>query len=223
MNASLQALASTNSGATAPSTTYANMLWYDTAANILYMRSEANDNWIKLGELDQSALTFAPENAVPSGAVVYLARSTAPSGWLKANGAAVSRTTYSKLFAAIGTTWGAGNGSTTFNVPDLRGEFMRGWDDGRGVDGGRSFSSLQLDQMQRVQGQLSGVVFTGAAGQSGALSTAQTFAGVYGVGGNGTERVVGFDSGGSANARVSADSSGETRPRNRALLACIKF
>ncbi|MCB2019807.1 MAG: tail fiber protein, partial [Burkholderiaceae bacterium] len=47
------------------------------------------------------------------------AMSSLPSGWLNCNGAAVSRTTYSALFAAIGTVWGAGNGTTTFNVPDL--------------------------------------------------------------------------------------------------------
>jgi hypothetical protein len=58
MNASLQALASTNSGATAPSTTYANMLWYDTAENILKMRSEADDAWINVGYFDQGANAF---------------------------------------------------------------------------------------------------------------------------------------------------------------------
>lgn len=58
MNASLQALASLNSGATAPSTTYANMLWYDTAANILKMRSEADDAWVNVGYLDQTANAF---------------------------------------------------------------------------------------------------------------------------------------------------------------------
>jgi hypothetical protein len=58
MNASLQALASLNSGATAPSTTYANMLWYDTANNTIFMRSEADDAWINIGELDQSTLKF---------------------------------------------------------------------------------------------------------------------------------------------------------------------
>ena len=55
MNASLQALASLNSGATAPATTYANMLWYDTAANILKMRSEAAPDWINVAYVDQSA------------------------------------------------------------------------------------------------------------------------------------------------------------------------
>ena len=63
---------------------------------------------------------------VAAGAVIFAARTTAPAGYLKANGAAVSRTVYAALFAAIGTTFGAGDGSTTFNLPDLRGQFMRG-------------------------------------------------------------------------------------------------
>lgn len=69
--------------------------------------------------------------------------SSAPAGWLKANGAAVSRTAYADLFSRIGTTFGAGDGSTTFNLPDYRGEFLRGFDDGRGLDGGRTLNSVQ--------------------------------------------------------------------------------
>ncbi len=80
------------------------------------------------------------------GKVVAFARSSAPSGFLKCNGAAVSRTTYAALYAAIGTTFGSGDGSTTFNVPDLRGEFVRGWDDARGIDSGRTFGSWQDGQ-----------------------------------------------------------------------------
>ena len=78
------------------------------------------------------------DQAAPAGTVAYIAGSAAPAGWLKANGAEVSRTTYAPLFAAIGTRYGAGNGTSTFNLPDLRGEFVRGWDDGRGVDVGRA-------------------------------------------------------------------------------------
>jgi hypothetical protein len=66
INLALQALASTSSGATAPATTYANMLWYDTATNFLYMRSEADDAWIKLGTLDQSTNTFSAEVDLPT-------------------------------------------------------------------------------------------------------------------------------------------------------------
>lgn len=58
---------------------------------------------------------------IPSGIIADYGGGSAPSGWLLCDGSAISRTTYSSLFAAIGTTWGAGNGSTTFNLPDLRG------------------------------------------------------------------------------------------------------
>ena len=87
-------------------------------------------------------------------AVLYFAGQTAPVGWLKANGAAVSRTAYAALFAAIGTTYGAGDGSTTFNLPDLRGEFMRGWDDGRGIDHGRVLGSAQGDAIRNITGSI---------------------------------------------------------------------
>lgn len=59
--------------------------------------------------------------------------SWAPAGWLKCNGAAVSRTAYADLFARIGTMFGGGDGYSTFNLPDYRGEFLRGFDDGRGL------------------------------------------------------------------------------------------
>lgn len=62
----------------------------------------------------------------PAGIIAPFAGTSAPSGWLSCNGAAVSRVDYATLFAAISTTWGSGDGSTTFNVPDLRGAFLRG-------------------------------------------------------------------------------------------------
>lgn len=67
-------------------------------------------------------------------------------GWIKANGAAISRETYARLFAYYGTAYGAGNGSTTFNVPDYRGEFPRFFDDGRGLDSGRVLTTVQAGQ-----------------------------------------------------------------------------
>lgn len=80
------------------------------------------------------------------GKVTAFARKSAPPGHLKCNGAAISRTTYAALFAAIGTTFGSGDGSTTFNIPDFRSETIRGWDDGRGIDTGRVFGSWQDGQ-----------------------------------------------------------------------------
>jgi microcystin-dependent protein len=74
---------------------------------------------------------------VPSGTTVPYAGGSAPSGWLLCDGAAVSRTTYAALFATIGTLFGVGNGSTTFNVPDLRGRFPLGKDNMGGTSANR--------------------------------------------------------------------------------------
>jgi microcystin-dependent protein len=83
---------------------------------------------------------------VPAGMIVEFATATPPSGYLVCDGTPKSRTAYADLFAAIGTVWGAGDGSTTFNVPDLRGVFRRGWDAGRGIDTGRAFATSQASQ-----------------------------------------------------------------------------
>ncbi|MEA1031258.1 phage tail protein [Pseudomonas sp. N-137] len=80
------------------------------------------------------------------GDIKVVATAEPPQGWLKCNGALVSRAQYAALFAAISTRFGAGDGSTTFALPDLRGEFIRGWDDGRGVDSGRVLGTGQTGQ-----------------------------------------------------------------------------
>ena len=88
-------------------------------------------------------LSFSIVEGVPTGSVFCLAVNTVPTGYVKCNGQSYSRTgTYAALFAVIGTTYGA-NDSSTFKVPDLRGEFIRGFDDGRGVDNGRSINDPQ--------------------------------------------------------------------------------
>ena len=66
-----------------------------------------------------------------------------PTGYLECDGSAVSRTTYAALFAVIGSLYGTGDGSSTFNLPDLRGEFIRGYDNGRGIDNARPLASTQ--------------------------------------------------------------------------------
>ncbi|MGP6422624.1 phage tail-collar fiber domain-containing protein [Pseudomonas pharyngis] len=78
-----------------------------------------------------------------TGMVAGFSMSWPPEGWLRCNGAAVSRTTYARLFAMLGAHYGAGDGLTTFNLPDMRGLFPRGWDDGRGVDPSRAFGTFQ--------------------------------------------------------------------------------
>ena len=80
------------------------------------------------------------------GRIGTFAMATPPPGWFRANGAAVSRTVYAALFAKIGTTYGAGDGVSTFNLPDPRGKFVRVLDDGRGIDPGRLLGSNQTDE-----------------------------------------------------------------------------
>jgi microcystin-dependent protein len=65
--------------------------------------------------------------AMPVGAIIPFAMSTPPTGYLECDGSAVSRTTYAALFTAISDDYGAGDGTTTFNLPDYRGQFLRGW------------------------------------------------------------------------------------------------
>ncbi|WP_346354998.1 phage tail protein [Azotosporobacter soli] len=136
---------------------------------------------------------------VPVGSVVYLAQQSAPEGWLKADGSAILRTQYADLFTAVGTMFGAGDGSTTFNLPDLRGEFVRGFDDGRGIDGNRALGSWQNDMLRSHQHTFpAGDVSGGPALQA--------------------NRTIGYNT-----AHTTFVGGEETRPRNIALLACIKY
>lgn len=151
----------------------------------------------------QIATTAFVANTVGIGQVAFFARSTEPSGWLKANGAAVSRTTYASLFSAIGTTWGVGDGSTTFNVPDLRGEFVRCWDDGKGTDSGRAFASFQDSENKSHSHTVPTNNLSGGT-TFGTLSSFDTAVDI-------------------ADVSTSTVGAVESRPRNFSLLACIKF
>lgn len=191
----------------------------------------------------------------PTGQVAYFARSTAPSGWMKANGGAVSRVAYAELFALIGTTYGAGDGFNTFNLPDLRGEFLRCFDDARGVDIGRVIGSPQAQQLlshghgatSESSGNHSHTGTTEPAGEHQHDSGwGESFGAPYGVArtnslgsrdsdtdnnsfltsraGAHSHTVNTNPAGGhSHNINVSSTGGAENRPRNVALLACIKY
>jgi microcystin-dependent protein len=109
-------------------------------SNIL---AAAGDTFIVISDASSNARIImyqraaAPPQAVPISAVMDYAGSTAPAFWLLCFGQAVSRTTYAALFAAIGVTYGAGDASTTFNLPDLRGRVVAGKDDMGGSSANR--------------------------------------------------------------------------------------
>lgn len=149
----------------------------------------------KLPPVDGSQLLGL--SAVDPGIIGYTADQNPPTGWLERNGAAISRTAYAALFAKIGTTFGAGDGSTTFNLPDARGTFDRGWDHGRGLDPSRVFGSYQVDEFKS---------HTHTLPQGGNDSGSN----VYGKSSSGF-------------VTTSAAGGSETRPKNVAYLPIIKY
>lgn len=164
------------------------------------------------------ATVLAQVVSVPTGTIGMFAADFPPSGWLAANGVAVSRTTYAALFAVIGTKYGAGDGTTTFNVPQLAGEFPRFADVGRGVDPGRLVGTAQADE---IKSHGHGV---NDPGHAHPYSAGDAQSG-YGTGGGGVASNAPNGKVTDANVTgVTIQSTGgtETRPRNVALLAMIK-
>ena len=177
----------------------------------------------KLAEALQSAL-------VPAGSVMAYAGTSAPTGFLLCEGQAVSRTTYASLFAVLGVSHGQGDGTTTFNLPDYRGRFLRGIDGSAsrdpdkasrtamatGGNTGNNIGSVQADALQNITGTLQVYAYltptTGAfnrESQSGSSSNP--------TGTGRSSNVVSFDA-----SRV-ARTSTETRPLNAYVNYIIKF
>ena len=122
-----------------------------------------------------------------------------------------------------------GDGVNTFNLPDLRGEFIRGWDNNRGIDSGREVGSAQMDQMQRLSGSFDIRAFAGLSNQIGSFIESESQISTYSANRLSTTTPITnydkitFNSANSPDARVSETTDGETRPRNIALMYCIKY
>ena len=149
-------------------------------------------------------------SGMPTGAVIAVASSTVPSGFLECNGAAVSRTTYAALFAAIGVAHGYGDNAATFNLPDYRGRFLRGWDHGIARDpdraartamatGGATGDSVGSVQMDAFKSH----THTGGATVSGTVNSSGSQ--VY------------------SSTPTGATGGNETRPINAGVMYCIKY
>ena len=139
--------------------------------------------------------------AIPTGAIFWFASSSVPNGYLVCNGSVISRDDHPALFDLIGSTYGSAG-----RLPDLRGEFIRGWDNARGVDSNRTFGSSQTDEFGEHRHT------TNIDNRTVELSGG----GNYSMGpGNRPQTARGF-------GQMSLEGGVETRPRNIALLPCIK-
>lgn len=163
-----------------------------------------------------SDLQFLKQQASGSaGLIAYFAQSSPPDGWLAADGSTVSRTTYADLFDAIGTTYGVGDGSTTFVLPDVRGLFFRAADNGRGIDINRVIGSEQDDlvgthshptKWKKCNDEAAGYGLPQVAGFRNRVAVTST-----------------EDTGENTGNYPDGEDIFETRPKNIALLACIKY
>lgn len=173
------------------------------------------------------------EQLTPPGTLIAFAGATCPTGRLLANGAAVSRTTYAKLYTAVGTVWGYGDNSTTFNLPDLRGRFLRGRDGGVARDpdrtarvacatGGATGDAVGSCQNDVMQGHIHGELAGSGTGGSNFLSATTNVNNSPGSNfGNTTSPQT--DSVGCSGASCGTPrTSIETRPVNVSVNYCVK-
>jgi len=164
---------------------------------------------------DGTNINYADNSLTPAGTVISHAGSTAPTGYISCDGSAIARSTYSTLFAAIGTTWGSGNGTTTFNIPDLRGYFLRG----------SGTSSRDPDSPRAVGSAQAEAFLSHTHTDSGHTHGYSAYDSVRNADGSGSpfrnNAVSATTSIGYAN--LQATGGAETRPDNVAVLYCIKF
>lgn len=182
--------------------------------------------------MNLSSLIPQPEK-IPTGAVLPFAANSVPAGWLAANGAELLKTTYATLLATIGTNYGetngaGGAGTTHFRVPDLRGYFVRGAGTNSDTTASGTFGVKQADSFESH-------THTGTAASAGAhththtdnykLGNAnqQTGSGSW-TGSNG-DRTLNTGSAGAHTHTLTINATGDTenRPKNIAMLYCIKF
>lgn len=166
-------------------------------------------------------LSFIQNDFPQVGNIVYRASTNIPGNMLICNGAAVSREAYAALFADIGTTYGEGDGSTTFNIPDLRGVFIRGLDLGRGLDSNRQLGTYQEDAQQNITGELGQFNnFAAFLGRPEGAFDLHSFGPQTGIkAASATDQWITIDFDASRQVRV-AD---EVRPKNIALVPCIYY
>lgn len=162
------------------------------------------------GRPDLSAL-------IPPGTIIHYAGRTVPSGWLICNGANVSRTDYAALFAAIGTIYGAGNGSTTFGLPNLNGRFFEGTTYTGSVGTYHSAGLPNITgKINKLPTPWNGLLYE----QNGALKPVNVGDKAYSGNSNGSNFRLELDASG---ANEIFGNSTTVQPPSMALLPCIKF
>ncbi len=208
--------------------------WTDLSSEFPYGDKLTSDNMQKL-VANITAMTEgasgAPEIAlaaladacihgiVPAGTVIAYMGASAPSGYLECDGSTINRTTYADLFTAIADVYGVGDGSTTFEIPDLRGEFLRGYDNGAGIDPDAATrtdagdGSTTGDNVGTKQGSVNKTHIHDVSGNNFIVTGAGT--GYTNIGTGGT--LVYYSA-----ATLADGNANEARPTNVSVMYCIR-
>lgn len=141
----------------------------------------ANDTVLTADSAESTGLKWATPSSVPAGSISMYGAASAPTGWLLCDGSAVNRTTYATLFGIISTTYGVGNGTTTFNVPDMIGRVPVGVStsgptliNGLGDNDGVSVNSRNISHRHSAPNIMDGSQAGGGSNAGGSGSTSYT-------------------------------------------------
>lgn len=170
---------------------------------------------------EQVDAIIAQASALPVGAMVAFPVDKVAPGFLEVDGSVKSVAAYPDLAAFLGSTFNKGDeGAGNFRLPESRAEFLRGWDHGRGVDAGRTLGSYQGDAIRNITGTISSVYRSTVPSSAGALTIHKYGESPAKIG------VIGADPGDNAtisfNASLAVPTAAENRPRNLAVMWCIK-
>lgn len=231
-------------GLRSPNSVAANYADINFAAIYYWMRIEIMEGStyreVSFAQLPSAPYSEVAHNAIPmpAGCIVPFAgpASNIPAGWLLCDGSAVSRSTYINLYNAIGVAWGTGDGSTTFNLPDLRGMFLRGvagtdtvgdpdantrLANAHGGNSGNNVGSYQGDAIRNITGAITG------GGDDGPLPTLPTGTGAFAIGSSNGNGANGNNAAGSHNFDFDASrvvpTGSDNRPKNVAVTYIIKY
>jgi len=194
--------------------------------DLLLINDSADANAIK--KMKIGVIKIDP---VPAGIIIPYAGQAVPTGYLECNGAAVSRVTYATLFTALGTMYGAGDGSTTFNLPDYRGYFLRGWAHGETTDPDRA---TRTDRGDGTTGDSVGTKqnfqnYSHTHGSAGSHTHSYDSYGAFGAvatSGSGVGLIQGYpppNTGYAGDHTHPASGGNESRPINVNVMYCIKY
>lgn len=236
------------SATVAPTSAPDGKIWYDSSSD--YFNGRVSATWAVIPHDGISVSDGVTINGVlikggridPAGTIKIYAGSSVPSGYLECNGATVTRSVYSDLYTAIGEIWGEGDGSTTFEIPDLRGKFPRGYDHGAGNDPdaasrtaqatggamGDNVGSVQGDAGQKITGVIANSEYSlfwdSIETANGVFQLTTPNGQIANTGGTAAgNSTLNFNSANSTYPNTAKTSDYETRPLNASVMFIIKY